>query len=232
LRIGLRGLEIIRKTSILAIFMLLVVVALVSSQPAAASSDWVNETIGVDALGWSYYHGTWTEGETADVTINVTSSGDITFAIMNQNNYYTWANGSTASAYVVKNDVVDTHVTWEAPGTATYYFVFDNTDSLLSVQVSIKIVRYEPGELFGDALIMAILGVIGIVAVVATIVVVYLMRARRKPSSVASTRLPAQPSAEPSSRQISAQFCAFCGARITARDAFCPNCGSPIARKA
>lgn len=140
----------------LGVFVIVVGVALVASSliivpftttkpfEVEKSSNWLNESFSVPP-GHEARSGSISSGTQLGIHFEVTSGGnlDVDFFVADDTNYWKWRAGETASVYLSRTRITTLDVNWTVPESDTWYFVWDNSFSIITSKgVTAQITRY------------------------------------------------------------------------------------------
>jgi len=222
--------------------LFIVIIGLVAMVVPSTRGDWVyyqqdySGTLNVSPLTYRHLSAYRTTGYREYIDFDVTAGGnlDIDFFIVDSENFQNMENGYSFTAYNIQDRVTTYSGYFEFPYADTWYFVFDNTFSIITtktVQVQMDLYQWQdpttppgttpttPGGYYGlpPSTIGLIAGLVIVVIVVVAIVVTYALR-RREPAVTS----------EPSESTSGVRHCVHCGALLAGNERFCGECGSSV----
>lgn len=186
--------------------------------PVCTARNLINEEVNVPALSYmSYYFDIDTDYITIELSITAYLF-DISVYVMDDNNYNKWVQGQSAQVYFQRHELLDGDYSIDLGLAGVYYIVLDNTDSILSSVVKIKVSIISTAENIGI--------IVGVLIGVGILVYILIRANRGKKQQVAYPVIKTPDSTYVLSKPVEAgvKYCIECGSRLDLDAVFCQNC--------
>ncbi len=187
--------------------------------PVCTARDLINEEVNVPPLSYmSYYFDIDTDYITIDLSIKAYLF-DISVYVMDDHNYNKWVQGQSAQAYFQRQGLLDGDYSIDLGLAGVYYIVLDNTDSLFSSTVKIKVSVISSAENIGI--------IVGVLVGVGLLVFILIRANRGKNQQVAHPVIKTPDSTYILNKpvEVGVKYCIECGSRLDLNTVFCQNCG-------